>query len=1392
MQSSRLRKMLVGLATFTLIAGAIVLYLVFYVDDRRDDLIERNFRVLSRISENVETKVRSIPRIALNSFSKEFATAPSAESGSVDLTETNAIQIILGQKMSKPGISFPGQTLQKNQPSTYTTVKKNPVQVSCGSALTDSLHEHIGTSLKNLPEDSVNVDIAPEGFISTYRFKEGRAACTLKVVESYQEFLRPLLREDVFRHYVLADSSGSVLYATNKLGVLRFDIHNWKDSRDLLEQNDQASSGSKNVWINTFTEMRIGGTEYRVFSHPFKLLNSEELMLIGLVPQSEFEQNTVHVSTFRLIFFTVIFVVLLLSYPFLKLAFISHNERMSFWDITSATIALFIATALTTLLILDIFRYDYYKDEIIADGLTKISEAISADFEEELTSTITQIKTYDSAHVELYENFNGLIDLHTANKRQALVVKRSQSAKQDLLDPAALTSQLNRVDTSGSLSYLQPLKNIRSEDFLNIAWVSDKGRQEAKWTPEADNTRKISVANREYFTEVRDKKMWSLNVNNRNQDFYLGSIISYNTGDLLAAISMPSKVPGHPVVTMTRQLHSLHNPVLSMGYHFAVVDASGKVLFHSDGKRNLQENLLEELTQKDEFTSLLLSRSADVFNSSYHGEEYLFRVEPLQKWPVFLLTYFEEKNLLAANSEILTFSLLSLALYAVLVILLLLFLVYYDSARSKLKYRLFRFNWVIPHPSSRNKYIVAILQTLVMGVFFVFFTWGSFQQGGSVYFTILFLLMALAVFSTGGLYLVLIHRFRSQTKLWLWLVVFILLLLGIGAAGFHKNIQKDLFLYYIGANLLLVIVGYFLSRLGEKPSSSTQLYNNGNSYRIYYRLMILSLLLLWTQPMVFCAFKVAHDTEFLLYNRLVQLDLAEKFENDFDVERLRHSSLNLGTFPSYHLSPLLDARISTDTVFSGSEHQFDSIQAAFLKTYLEVRPMYTEPTVVKTRHLGDHSGLRGKWFWEKPSRDSLNFYYQPGDNLLAIHSKIFPYAGPTLLTKGLILFIIPVLLLLFLLYVIIKFLYHKVVITNTSAMEKILPLESFIESDDGKNLTQDYICYIGLPHSGKTEALDQIRSKHPGRVQIIDLASLESQPEGSSLPKLRFKTALVVLDHFEYGMHKQEVNQRKLELLENLLSNGKTGIVLVSSVHPLDSILEHTSFDTERWVRALGVFKKTFYNLHGSKKLKPGDVHQEVMDLNQEELLERELGALSFLRKMKAPLLKDLKNRPQKHAYTNDELIIKIQSLAAFYYYSIWRTCTAEEKYLLYDMAQDGLLNTRNIRVINSLLNKGLIYHDGILKLINFSFRNFILSTVLTQEALEIEKTARQDSTWKKLRTPFILILAALAIFLFYTQRHILDNLTTLLTAVGTVVIALMRFSGTVGLKDKSSSAGNK
>lgn len=142
-----------------------------------------------------------------------------------------------------------------------------------------------------------------------------------------------------------------------------------------------------------------------------------------------------------------------------------------------------------------------------------------------------------------------------------------------------------------------------------------------------------------------------------------------------------------------------------------------------------------------------------------------------------------------------------------------------------------------------------------------------------------------------------------------------------------------------------------------------------------------------------------------------------------------------------------------------------------------------------------------------------------------------------------------------------------------------------------------------------------------------------------------------------------------------------------------------------------------------------------------------------------------------------EKLILTIRDLSHSYYYNLLQSCTHSEKYILYDLARDMLINPTSRETIGVLVQKGLLVYDGTVNFMNESFRSYVLSTIDTQEAKELIEDISVHGRWKAYRAPISLFILGSFIFLAF-QRDLLSDLDAALTALVGGIAILTKFTG--------------
>jgi hypothetical protein len=186
------------------------------------------------------------------------------------------------------------------------------------------------------------------------------------------------------------------------------------------------------------------------------------------------------------------------------------------------------------------------------------------------------------------------------------------------------------------------------------------------------------------------------------------------------------------------------------------------------------------------------------------------------------------------------------------------------------------------------------------------------------------------------------------------------------------------------------------------------------------------------------------------------------------------------------------------------------------------------------------------------------------------------------------------------------------------------------------------------------------------------------------------------------------------------------------------------------------------------------------------QLIRQETNHTYFLKKTQLPAFEAGKKLSEEIRIARfDELAFKLQVSSHYFYMYIWQSLTKEEKFLLYDLAEDNLVNAFDDYNLSMLIAKGVIVKpDGTLKLFNKGFRNFILTAIGNSEAMKIKSQIKDNGNWSTLKNPIQLVIVAILAFLLTSQEEAFAKLITYVAALGAGVPAVLKL---FTLFDKSS-----
>jgi hypothetical protein len=290
---------------------------------------------------------------------------------------------------------------------------------------------------------------------------------------------------------------------------------------------------------------------------------------------------------------------------------------------------------------------------------------------------------------------------------------------------------------------------------------------------------------------------------------------------------------------------------------------------------------------------------------------------------------------------------------------------------------------------------------------------------------------------------------------------------------------------------------------------------------------------------------------------------------------------------------------------------------------------------------------------------------------------------------------------------------------------------------------------------------------------------------------------IVVVDDFEYLINDHDYWNAKLTLLQRIGIEHKKQVIISSEIHPLVVVKFYEvmieKIYGKQWEKD---FREEYQSYRHAKsqwqKFYAGYVNIYA-PIREEEILttknlgkypDQEIGRLvnhelcqgTYLRKLE-PLIQQY-YRSVGEEIDREDIILKIQNLAEPYYYAIWSSLDKEEKFLVFDLAKDGFVNSKNSSAIRILLQKGLLKYEDNLKLMNESFNNFILTVVDREMEWAMRKELLKKGTWSTLQTVLVIIVISIVIFITLGQQQLLNNFKTSLTAIIAVGGLLLRFGG--------------
>ena len=1128
-----------------------------------------------------------------------------------------------------------------------------------------------------------------------------------------------------FDGLLLADSSGRVIaQSAAAVNLARVDT--------LIDapRPDQRASGEQHR--PTFASLRmssnvanvtVGDAGYKLYVQPVQLSlialrtdqqtgktiagDPEEWVLCGLVRADHFRAEAAAISYTYLLWFSTALAALCLGIPLVKLRVLSPRERVTANDGVWVSVTTFAAAGLLTLIGMDVYAFRYDFRRAVDERLQRVAQKLRANLSDELTQIDRQLAELQDAGASAMARVDDAVKGRT-DKTPKIVVKPHDEVDDDAQhtkcrpEPACDSRLLEKPTEGGVIP--------QTYQYFDIAaWNDVKGSQRVKWSTTATVTPFLNIKDERLPHYQALERAWRLagsplpaptngislfmspSTGERVTVFWRAILAETYSANVGQSLSMSSPI-------------ALDRPLLPNNVRFAVIDSEGRVMYHADGARSLQESFFKECEDDPGLRSAVRGRRNASLTAYYLGRPMRMYVTPLFGTipfsdPRWSLVVFQDNAVLdTLNLETLTLALVMFAAFGAVLAAGTALLHFHAPGGRRTK-------WFWPEERKAGAYVAAALVNAIAIVLFVIAA--SLLPAAP--------LLGTAAARTGSAaiatYLIITRSEPSS----------------------HRTIGWREF-FWARAAFLFVIAGI---------------------------------------PAVAC-FQAAYDFEMRL---LVRSDQVHKKDDTKTrerrirtrvVERLALSSPpQIDAFVRGRLNRTWDDHWMP--LFASTERNNGRGERALAALMTAVHRSYNDIAVDLETAAGSVDAI------------SIQSRAVPAQRLAAIAA---------MLVCGF--------------YVLLRWLVQPLFALDATSAAAVKALG--VSSDLAAR-----VIVVGPPGSGKTTRLAKDR-----RIRIFDIRTLSylerrkrvrpaiverrasatvfrrvvgsiggvdwEGPDGappvddhsgdarwadafdySTLPA--DEDAVVGIDHLDHRLDEPEFRKQTLKFLEELIYRRNRKVSIASDRDPLACIADWPLSDPhlattelDRWTRVLQSFRKESASV--ADELAPDRIEAITM------LARTRLGADSPAARV---VLEECASSPQlmriaedlftwmnrADAWTDDDARREFGAAAEPYYQAVWQSCAIDQRLALRQLAEEGLVNPRNQDVVRQLIRSGLVRRDPTLRVMNETFRRFILRAATGDQVAGWERAGVQVP-WASIEAAMVTLVVGLAGLLIVTQEQLL------------------------------------
>ncbi len=1145
---------------------------------------------------------------------------------------------------------------------------------------------------------------------------------------SSSNFLKGIKRFEFFDDIFIVDPKTNKLLDSSAIHLKHYYYNKGVKSADSNKIENQNSGEMLQISGVDISESKISNADYYSYTTSINI-QGRQYYLTGLISKKKYNAQVRSVSVWVIMISFVFLLFLVQILPIAKPFLLTKKERLQGSDMLWSVVSLVFGMAALALFALGIDTFSIEEINSVDKKLELYANRIADSFKDE---------TNEALNI-LYEYSLGDIQDSTRNKINNFIGNSK-----------ATVSFLGIDKTGKAFDYAK----IGADNKLNVLKTG------------------LDLSHREYYKIHATKaqnRVWNASFNPNLPTYFMESIFSLSSGKYETVVS--TKTGEDSIWALVFPFHSVNNVYLEPNYSYSIIDEKGVIHFHSDPSKIKNENFLDENSQKEMVQSFIGNTSKTEFNMNFSLKDYRAHIQPIKNTTWFLVSLYDiqKSRLTVTSSMAVTFQ------FILAVLLYLLFLHALFRLQTVLNNddsKGFSYYFLNPLTTARKTYTAMYLVNIGLILFLI----GVYKYNDlnlHMNATLYFAGITLAIIYNYGMLLKSENDYSRKgyfQRLWPFSkfenFLFILSIVWISV-----YINQDSVNYLLIVPLCAMVVLIIKQKL--KPSNGTSKSNEKESEKKY-------------RPYYLHAF-----TWVIIFSLLPALLFFKPIYNQQQINRSKH---NLQEEFNHHIS--LQHWDNRKVSIFNSQNYKPIYQNQKTKSLLDQLNIYMDT---------DGSHLRGmdksenyKLEIQKGFDDTLSspifrvelepntpYYYQEKIEPNYILAFSLPHFFNKKSFKNAMFFWFYVVLSLVLLYYLIvkiseKFFYLD--LTRTLSAATPLYFQDASKSNSGNlgNETiiqenENNILLVGLPYSGRNKLANN--SLKLSNVKVLNLDFLKDLDEvKDEVQKAKWKNAIVI-NNFDFRIFNFDHNIKKLEILEFILSERnrhqiREKLILISSLDIYqiieiyqenikllaaqkkvdNNVLIETRRNTiNRWESVLFGFTKYIIALKGQN--------------DTDDYLEHELSFGNALKRAKPSMLNYRSNLEDNAEDLNqteikEKVISAIQERAENYYFSIWNSCSKEEKFALFDLAQDGLLNSNNTHVIQRLVRRGILIINPQLAIFNTSFAQFIIESISEEESKQMEMEAKKHGTWNTYKYLVIFLVLVIVIFLSFVEEQSFTKIT--------------------------------